>query len=230
MHVPYILHIDTATEVCSVSLSKGENLLDTIETSEPNQHAAKLTLFIEEILDRHHLSSQDLAAVSVSMGPGSYTGLRIGVSTAKGLCYGLDIPLIGLNTLEIMFEGYRSFLTTPSDTLYCPMIDARRMEVYMGIWNGTGEIILPTIAKIVATDSFEEYAGRDLILFGSGAHKFEELFASTPGIRIDPQYNHSSRHMCRLSWQRFLAQDYEDLVYFEPFYLKEFVTTTPKKR
>ncbi|HMR17721.1 MAG TPA: tRNA (adenosine(37)-N6)-threonylcarbamoyltransferase complex dimerization subunit type 1 TsaB [Sphingobacterium sp.] len=229
MNDPYILHIDTATEVCSVSLSKGADHLDSIETPEPNQHAAKLTSFVEEILERHCLSSRDLAAVSVSMGPGSYTGLRIGVSTAKGLCYGLDIPLIGINTLEIMYAGYKNTYGQTEDTLYCPMIDARRMEVYMSIWNEEGKIILPTTAKIIAEDSFIEYSEQSLLLFGSGAHKFEELFDANPDITIDTRYVHSSRHMCHLSWQRFLAQNFKDLIYFEPFYLKEFVATTPKK-
>src|SRR5690606_15724170 len=159
--------IDTATEVCSVSLSKGDTLLDTIETREPNQHAAKLTLSIEEILDRQQLAYADLAAISVSKGPGSYTGLRIGVSTAKGLCYGLDIPLIGLNTLEIMLEGYKSLANEATDTLYCPMIDARRMEVYMALWNEKSELIAPTVAQIIEEDSFAEYATQDICLFGS---------------------------------------------------------------
>lgn len=229
-HNPYILHIDTATEVCSVSLSQGELLLDTIETREPNQHANKLTLFIKEILDRHKILHTDLAAVAVSKGPGSYTGLRIGVSTAKGLCYALDIPLISINTLSVLFEGYKSQATTATDTLYCPMIDARRMEVYMAIWDGASKLIEPTSARIIDQDSFEAYGAKNIHLFGSGAPKFKELFADNPQISIAPNYLHSSKHMHQLALQRFIDQQFEDLIYFEPFYLKEFMVTTPKKK
>jgi tRNA threonylcarbamoyladenosine biosynthesis protein TsaB len=229
MHTPYILHIDTATEVCSVSLSKGDLLLHTIETQEPNQHAARLTLFIEEILERQGLSSAQLDAIAVSKGPGSYTGLRIGVSTAKGLCYGADLPLIGINTLESMLEGYKTITNGTPNTLYCPMLDARRMEVYMSTWNSRYEPVTPTDARIIGEDSFADDSMHDIRLFGSGARKFEELFADRANITIDKQYKHSSKHMHKLALQRYIDKEFEDIIYFEPFYLKEFVATTPKK-
>src|SRR5690606_33522786 len=129
MNTQYILQIDTATEVCSVSLSANGEVVDTVQTDVPNQHASRLTVFVEEILHRNHVAYTDLVAIAVSMGPGSYTGLRIGVSTAKGLCYSLDRPLIAVNTLKAMYDGYRRSVPDASYDLYCPMIDARRMEV-----------------------------------------------------------------------------------------------------
>lgn len=227
---PYILLIDTATEVCSVSISRGREVLYTVETHEPNQHAARLTIFTEEAIQQSGISKNELNAVAVSMGPGSYTGLRIGVSAAKGLCYGLDIPLIGVNTLESMFEGYKAALPLLENNLYWPMIDARRMEVYTATWNAAGELINPTSAEIVDETSFDKYENCQIHLFGSGATKFASTFANKTHIHVDSNFKHSSRSMCNLAAQRLADNTFEDLIYFEPFYLKEFVATTPRKK
>ncbi|NGF55016.1 tRNA (adenosine(37)-N6)-threonylcarbamoyltransferase complex dimerization subunit type 1 TsaB [Parapedobacter sp. SGR-10] len=229
MNTQYILQIDTATEVCSVSLSANGEVVDTVQTEVPNQHASRLTVFVEEILQRNDVAYTDLAAIAVSMGPGSYTGLRIGVSTAKGLCYSLDRPLIAVNTLKAMYDGYRRSVPSTSCDLYCPMIDARRMEVYMSVFDDEGGLISPTAAVIIDRDSFEVYKDKKIVLFGSGANKFAQLFEDDPTVTVDAGYKHSSAYMSEVVWQKYRKQDFEDLIYFEPFYLKEFVPTTPKK-
>ncbi|NGM60345.1 tRNA (adenosine(37)-N6)-threonylcarbamoyltransferase complex dimerization subunit type 1 TsaB [Sphingobacterium sp. SGG-5] len=230
MRNQYILQIDTATEVCSVSISASGGLIDTITAAEPNEHASKLTLFIDEILRRNNASFSDIVAVAVSMGPGSYTGLRIGVSTAKGICYGLNLPLIAIHTLHSMFDGYQLVQADSSYDLFCPMIDARRMEVYMSIFDKRGDVRFDTSAQIITKDSFEAYNNKKIVLFGSGANKFKELFESDPAIAIDTAYRHSSAYLTRAAWQKYIDRDFEDMIYFEPFYLKEFVATTPKKQ
>lgn len=223
----YILQIDTATEVCSVSLSLNGELLHKIDATEPNLHASKLTVFIDELLKHAQLTYQDLAAVAVSKGPGSYTGLRIGVSTAKGLCYALDIPLLAINTLESMYEGYVT-KSSESDILYVPMLDARRMEVYQMIFDIRGTVLQDTEAVIIDENTFVNYDNKKLCLFGSGAAKLKTVFEGNPAVVIDENYKHSSAHLSQKAYQKFNQQDFEDLIYFEPYYLKEFIATTPK--
>lgn len=225
----YILQIDTATEICSVSLSLEGVLIDQLEASEPNAHASKLTVFIDELLHKNTVLYSDLCAVSVSMGPGSYTGLRIGVSTAKGLCYALDIPLIAVNTLESMFNGFLKDKEIVQDSLYIPMLDARRMEVYMQVYNEKKELIQETSANIISEESFGNFKGKKVVLFGAGALKLKTLFSNNETLSIVEDFKHSSASMSTLSYAKFTNNDFEDLVYFEPYYLKEFVATTPKK-
>ncbi len=225
----YILQIDTATEICSVSIGSHGEVLGRIDASEPNLHASKLTVFIDQLLQELQIKYDELSAVAVSMGPGSYTGLRIGVSTAKGLCYALDIPLIGINTLSSIMEGYIANREFNKTDLFIPMLDARRMEVYMAIYDANFEIVIPTEAKIIDENSFKEYAGRELYLFGSGAAKLADTFAGNDTVHIDLDYQHSSAWLTKAAFHRFSANEFEDLVYFEPFYLKEFVATMPKK-
>lgn len=225
----YILQIDTATEICSVSLSLDGVLLDKLDAVEPNVHASKLTVFIDDLLRKRNIAYSDLKAVSVSMGPGSYTGLRIGVSTAKGLCYALDIPLIALNTLESLFNGFSQLNKLSSHHLYIPMLDARRMEVYMQVYNENSQLIEDTKANVIVADSFTNFEGKKIVMFGSGASKLKDLFANNEAVTIVENFKHSSSSMSSLSYSKFLANDFEDLVYFEPYYLKEFVATTPKK-
>lgn len=224
----YILQIDTATEVCSVSLSLDGQVLDKIDASEPNLHASKLTVFIDQLLQKNQISYLDLTAVAVSKGPGSYTGLRIGVSTAKGLCYALDIPLLAVNTLESMFTGYSAYQDLNSGTLYVTMLDARRMEVYMQIWDDKGVLHQDTEAVIIDADTFSVFADKRICLFGSGAGKLKNLFADVSNIVIDENYKHSSAHLSQRAFEKFSNQEFEDLIYFEPYYLKEFIATTPK--
>ena len=225
----YILQIDTATEICSVSLSLDGVLVDCIDAIEPNLHASKLTVFIEDLLQRNSLLFSDLSAISVSKGPGSYTGLRIGVSTAKGLCYALDIPLLAVNTLESMLQGYMSDNSLLVDTIYVPMLDARRMEVYMAVYDDQSTCLQPTDAVIIDENSFVSYQGKKIIVFGSGASKLASLFVDHEHFHIDAMYRHSSRYLSQISFNKFEKKDFEDLIYFEPYYLKEFVATTPKK-
>ncbi|MCA5005583.1 tRNA (adenosine(37)-N6)-threonylcarbamoyltransferase complex dimerization subunit type 1 TsaB [Sphingobacterium bovistauri] len=223
----YILQIDTATEVCSVSLSLNGELVNKIDASEPNLHASKLTVFIDDLLQESKLSYQDLSAVVVSKGPGSYTGLRIGVSTAKGLCYALDIPLLAVNTLESMYAGYK-VQHDKNEILYVPMLDARRMEVYQIIFDCDGAVLQETEAAIIDADTFVQYADKKLCLFGTGATKLKEVFSGVDNITIDENYKHSSTYLSKKAYEKFTQQDFEDLIYFEPYYLKEFIAMLPK--
>lgn len=226
----YILQIDTATEVCSVSLSLDGQVIHKMEATEPNLHASKLTVFIDELLRNAKWSYADLSAVAVSKGPGSYTGLRIGVSTAKGLCYALDIPLLAVNTLASMFKGYASTYGLADNSLYVPMLDARRMEVYMMVYNHHGEVLQPTEAVIMDVDTFQPFANQKIILFGSGALKLKDLYSQSAPVQVDTSYKHSSSYLAESAFEKFEKQDFEDLIYFEPFYLKEFIATTPKAK
>lgn len=223
----YILQIDTATDICSVSLSLDGKCVYQIEAKEPNLHASQLTVFIDQLMKESCIDYASLSAVCVSKGPGSYTGLRIGVSTAKGLCYVLDIPLLAINTLDMMFLGYK--LGEDTKILYVPMLDARRMEVYLEIFDARGKKLVDTTAQIIDEDSFEDYADSTLVLFGTGANKLEALFHDQDRIIVDNSYIHSSSYMSTAAFEKFQTKDFEDLVYFEPYYLKEFIATTPKK-
>ena len=225
----YILQIDTATEVCSVSISENGKLLVEKSAEEPNMHASSLTGYIDASLKELQLAYHDLTAVAVSMGPGSYTGLRIGVSTAKGLCYALDIPLLGVNTLSAMFEGYASLYGLREDTLYVPMLDARRMEVYMAVFDDSKAEVKDTAAVVVEADTFENFNPKKVVLFGSGANKLKSLLEASDSVTVDERYVHSSSFLSALAYHKWKNNEFENLIYFEPFYLKEFVATTPKK-
>lgn len=225
----FILQIDTATEICSVSLSSNGVVLAEKSAEEINMHASSLTLYIDLLLAEQEVAYSDLSAVAVSMGPGSYTGLRIGVSTAKGLCYALDIPLLGINTLESMFAGFAQNNTLEDGTLYIPMLDARRMEVYRSVFNSDEHLLENTAAVIVDADTFLSYLPNQVVLFGSGAAKLASLFQDDEKVIIDYDFFHSSAYMAQLANAKLENREFEDLIYFEPFYLKEFVASTPKK-
>jgi tRNA threonylcarbamoyladenosine biosynthesis protein TsaB len=184
MNDQLILLLETATSSCSVALSENGKIIAVKEANERNIHASHITLFIEELMINTGKKYSDLTAVAVSKGPGSYTGLRIGVSTAKGLCYALDIPLLGIDTLEAMSSGLMSKNDIQDSDLLIPMIDARRMEVYTGIFQKDLKIVEPVSAKIVDASSFDQFEGRDLVLFGDGAGKFKELFSDQNNIRF----------------------------------------------
>ncbi|WP_443939556.1 tRNA (adenosine(37)-N6)-threonylcarbamoyltransferase complex dimerization subunit type 1 TsaB [Pedobacter sp. MW01-1-1] len=224
-----ILQIETATSVCSVAVSIDGKTVAKREEAGQNLHASNLTLFIEAAVAAAGLTFPDLDAVAVSKGPGSYTGLRIGVSTAKGLCYALSIPLIAIETLEMMSAGFLE--TTHAYTgLVCPMIDARRMEVYTALYDVNLNIIEPTLAKIIDENSFSERLGVQPITFiGDGAAKCEESLRSANAQFTDINYN-SASFMSALAYKSFLQAKFEDVAYFEPFYLKDFVVTQPKKK
>ena len=191
-------------------------------------HAEKLHVFIEEILKETGVSVQDLKAIAVSKGPGSYTGLRIGVSVAKGLCYGLKIPLIAINSLEVM--GIHAAENSSEKMLFCPMIDARRMEVYTALYNAEGVAISPVSAEIIEEDFLADQLKTNKILFfGNGAEKCKTKITHSNALFNGPAKT-SAQFMQKLSETKYNNQEFEDVAYFEPFYLKDFVATIPKNK
>lgn len=225
----YILNIESATHICSVSLSKDGETIDIKESFEDKTHAELLTVFIENILSKNNLKPSDLSAIAVSEGPGSYTGLRIGISVAKGLCYGLKKPLIAIPTLLAMAEGMRQDINEES-SLLSPMIDARRMEVYTAIYNQKLEVIEDVHAKVIEEDAFKTTLNQTKInFFGNGSEKCKSTIQHENANFIDKTYI-SSRHMSRLAFDKFQNNDFEDVAYFEPFYLKEFQALKSKKK
>jgi len=223
-----ILNIETSTEVCSITISKNGELLCKKETLEGLSHSELLTVFIEELLAENNLKLNQLDAVAVSKGPGSYTGLRIGVSVAKGLCYGLEIPLIAVNSLETM--GIYTALNTSENMLFCPMIDARRMEVYTALYNSKGEELNPVSAEIIEENFLADYLEDNKIMFfGNGAEKCKAQITHSNAIFDGPQKT-SAQFMQKLTQEKYNKKEFEDVAYFEPFYLKNFVATIPKNK
>ena len=226
-----ILQIETATQTCSVALAQDGEVLAILEKTERNIHAGVITVFIEEIMQKACKQYGDLDAIAVSMGPGSYTGLRIGVSTAKGLCYALDIPLIAVNTLEAMANGFMNncFSVNPQ-TVFCPMIDARRMEVYCAVYNYKNELILKTEAKIIDDQSFSDLLNQYVVyFFGDGAAKCETDLGFHLNARIMTDFENSASHLTSLAFEKFKNKQFEDVAYFEPFYLKDFIAGKKKE-
>jgi len=224
-----ILLIETATAVCSVALSVDGKIRFLKEEIGLNLHASNLTLFIEDVVSKSDLKFSDLDAVAVSKGPGSYTGLRIGVSTAKGLCYALEKPLIAVETLEMMAAGFK--IQNPDyQGLICPMIDARRMEVYTSVYDSNLNLLQPTSAKIIDENSFAEFQSENTITFlGDGAAKCADSLKNQNALFSDLSFN-SAANMHLLAEKAYNDNKFEDVAYFEPFYLKDFVLTQPKKK
>ncbi len=230
-----ILNIETSTAVCSVSLGKDGKLLAYKENKEGMNHATHLTVFIDSILKENGLTPNDLDAIAVSMGPGSYTGLRIGVSTAKGLCYGSNLPLIAVSTLQAMTvpllrdEAIISQLGDPEASIFCPMIDARRMEVYTAFYSYKNEELRKVSAEIIDEESFvSDLAKNEIVFFGDGSSKCQSSLQSSNAIFVD-DITPTAIGMIELSEAKYKIEAFEDVAYFEPFYLKDFVATTPKK-
>jgi len=224
-----ILQIETATAICSVALSVNGETISFKEEQGQNLHAANLTLFIDEVLKTADFSYQALDAIAVSKGPGSYTGLRIGVSTAKGLCYALDKPLIAVETLAMMAAGFQ-IENIGYAGLICPMIDARRMEVYTSVFDQALNVLMPTEAKIIDENSFADLLAQQPITFlGDGAAKCAAVL-SHPNANFDAANFNSATYMSRLANEAFDRGNFEDVAYFEPFYLKDFVVTQPKTK
>lgn len=225
-----ILQIETATQTCSVALAQDGVLLNVMEKTERNIHAGVITLFIEELMQKAGKQFSELDAIAVSMGPGSYTGLRIGVSTAKGLCYALDIPLIAINTLEAMAAGFMSkCFSVNAKTVFCPMIDARRMEVYAAVYNYQNELILETEAKIIDEQSFSDLLNQYIVyFFGDGAAKCDAILGLHLNARVMDDFENSASHLTSLAFEKFKQQAFEDVAYFEPFYLKDFIAGKQK--
>ncbi len=224
----FILNIETSTEVCSVTLAENGRLLHKKETLEGLSHSELLTVFIEDLMSENSFKLNELDAVAVSKGPGSYTGLRIGVSVAKGLCYGLGIPLIAVNSLETM--GTFAAMNSAGEMLFCPMIDARRMEVYTALYNAKGEEIKPVSAEIIEDGFLAELLGKNKILFfGNGAAKCKSVIGHQNAVFGGPEKT-SAQFMQILTEKKYNKNEFEDVAYFEPFYLKDFVATIPKNK
>jgi tRNA threonylcarbamoyladenosine biosynthesis protein TsaB len=227
-----ILNLETATTVCSVSLGKDGKLLALKELQGDYTHAENLTLFIEEVLNQAEIKLSEIDAIAISKGPGSYTGLRIGVSSAKGLCYALNKPLIAIDTLQHLSLNLSvSIVKKAEDIVLCPMIDARRMEVYCALYNISNDCIKPTWAEII-----EEYSFADLFsnlsnriyFFGDGSTKCKEVLSLKKNALFIENVFPSAKNMIPLSEKAFLNNQFEDIAYFEPFYLKDFVAGKKK--
>ena len=226
--MPTILHIETATEICSCALSSNSQVLLSRENSQGQSHATSLGVFVEEIMQFSRENDIKIDAVSVSSGPGSYTGLRIGVSEAKGLSYGLSIPLIAIPTHKIMAWMMKD--KVEADSLLCPMIDARRMEVYSTIFDTGLNVIRATSADIINEESYADLMEKQKItFFGNGAEKCKDIITHPNALFISGVKPQASA-MVSLAEDAFSTGDFVDSAYFEPFYLKEFVATVPKNK
>jgi tRNA threonylcarbamoyladenosine biosynthesis protein TsaB len=231
-----ILNIETATPVCSVALAEDDRIITLRESSEEKSHAENLVVFIEEILKEQHLSVHKLNAIAIGKGPGSYTGLRIGVATAKGLAYGAKIPLLAVSTLETLVQCALQTIkkdnlavSLDENTLLCPMIDARRMEVYMALFDHAGNRKQNDAAVIVDTHTFSMIPStQNLVYFGSGAAKCRELIQFKNASFIDDIYP-SANAMASKAFQLYRDNIHENIAYFEPYYLKDFIATTARK-
>lgn len=221
----YILNIETATKNCSVSIAKdGKTVVCKEIAEEGYSHAERLHVFIEESLKEVGIAYKDLVAVAVSQGPGSYTGLRIGVSAAKGLCFALGIPLIAVDTLQSLAAQ-----ATIKNGLIVPMLDARRMEVYSAVFSSDLELQRPIFAEVITEDSFEEYE-QMLCFVGDCADKCKEVLTKSNFVFLEEIKYPSANQMSALSYQKHIKEDFVDVAYFEPYYLKDFMITTSKKQ
>ena len=227
--MPKILSIETGTAVCSVALSQGERLVALRESGDEIAHSSKLSVFINELLSQEGLCVADLDAIAVSEGPGSYTGMRIGVSTAKGLCFGAGKPLIAVGSLLSLTKLAIEKIQPAAETLLCPMIDARRMEVYTALFNNNAEMLNSVSAQIIDENTYSELLRNGkIVFFGDGAEKCKSVINSPNAIFAEIQA--SARGMISVAAQKFKNSDFVDIAYFEPFYLKNFVATTSKKK
>lgn len=214
-----ILHIETSSKNCSVAISDGEELLCLCEeVSENYKQSESLHTFVEWALEGAEISLKDIDAVSLGKGPGSYTGLRIGAASAKGFCYGLKVPLIAVNSLETMIEP----VLGQNYDVIIPLIDARRMEVYCAVFDGnSGEMLTETEAKILDEQSFKELEGKKILFVGDGAKKAQEILQIS-GADFNENVYPSAKYLIKKAVEKFNRQDFEDVAYFEPFYLKDF--------
>ena len=231
MEKKYILLLETATDSCSVALADNNTIVAEKYINQPKAHASLLARYICDILEENSLTMEDCSAVAVSKGPGSYTGLRVGVSCAKGLCYGASKPLISVCTLATIAQMAldNKLYTGEGNFLIVPMIDARRMEVYTANFNSKGEQLTPVEAKILDETSYAaELAAGPVLFTGNGAEKFKALVGDNPNAFFAPQEPHAAG-MRVIAANKLEAGEFEDNAYFEPFYLKDFVAGKPKK-
>ncbi|MBQ4033616.1 MAG: tRNA (adenosine(37)-N6)-threonylcarbamoyltransferase complex dimerization subunit type 1 TsaB [Paludibacteraceae bacterium] len=227
-----ILNIDTSTTVCSVALSAGGECLSMRKDESGNSHSRVIGVFTQQLLQEADSNGWKVAAVALSQGPGSYTGLRIGTSFAKGLCYGMDIPLIAIPTLKIMAWAVAQKLKMEdvhTDALLCPMIDARRMEVYSAVYNMELNEVEAVSAKIIDHESFSDLlANRKIYFFGNGSNKCKDAITSHNATFIDG-VNPLATDMAVMAHEAYNKKEFADVAYFEPFYLKDFIATKPKR-
>ena len=214
----YILNIETATKNCSVALAKdGKTLLCKEIAEEGYSHAERLHVFIEEIINEAGIGMKDLVAVAVSQGPGSYTGLRIGVSSAKGFCYAMNIPMIAVDTLQLLAKQIQI-----EDGIIIPMIDARRMEVFTAFYDKNHNQIRNTLSEIIDETSYQEIT-ETIHLVGDGTEKFKNTLIDTKFVFHSDVVFPSANQMSQLSFDKYQKRDFVDVAYFEPYYLKDFV-------
>lgn len=227
-----ILGIETATSICSVALVKDGKLLAIRESEGLKEHSAALTGYIADVFTEAGLTYRQIDAVAVSMGPGSYTGLRIGVSSAKGLCFALDKPFIAIDTLKSL--AFKAILKCKQEnsnienTLFVPMLDARRMEVYTAIFDVRLQMIEPVNALVVTEDAFDKYADKEIIYFGEGAAKCISLLEAKSNSTFLDNITLSGESICMLAESEFENTNFADVAYCEPFYLKEFIAGKPR--
>jgi len=223
----HLLCIETATTVCSVCITADDKILTYKEINNGFSHAENLHVFIQDVLKEANLYIKQINAVAISKGPGSYTGLRIGVSAAKGLCYALQIPLISIDTLQSM--AYTVAQDKNEDALYCPMLDARRMEVYCAVYDKNLETIKAVNALVVDEKSVEVFnLNKAIYFFGDGMPKVKHLLETNKNAVFMDAIFPSAKNMASLAFTKFSKKQFEDVAYFEPFYLKEFFTTAKK--
>jgi tRNA threonylcarbamoyladenosine biosynthesis protein TsaB len=229
MASPLILALETSTSICSVALFKGAQLLGTSELRIEKSHSSYMTVMIKQVVENCGEKLENLNAVAVSGGPGSYTGLRIGTSTAKGLCYALEIPLIEVSTLYGMTEQIIAITPNPERFLYCPMLDARRMEVYTCLLDYQLKEIKAITPLVLTESSFEEILkDNEVIFFGNGAKKFKSIMHSNSKALFIEETEPSAVAIGKLAIQKYEQKLFEDVAYYEPFYLKDVYITSAK--
>ncbi|RAU81449.1 tRNA (adenosine(37)-N6)-threonylcarbamoyltransferase complex dimerization subunit type 1 TsaB [Pontibacter arcticus] len=228
--MPLLLALETSSSVCSIALYKGEHLLGASELRIEKSHSSHITVMIEQLLENCGMKLMDLSAIAVSGGPGSYTGLRIGSSTAKGLCYSLEIPLLEVSTLHALAAQVINVTPNPEQFLFCPMLDARRLEVYTCLLTNQLDEVEPIAPLILAEDTFKEkLAAYKVIFFGSGAPKYKELLPENTNALFIQDVQPSSITIGKLALAKYEQKAFEDVAYYEPFYLKDVYITSAGK-
>jgi tRNA threonylcarbamoyladenosine biosynthesis protein TsaB len=226
-----ILNIETATEVCSVALSENGIVKECIENTEGREHASLLTVYVDKLLTNNRIKASDLDAVAISMGPGSYTGLRIGVSAAKGICYATEKPLIAVSTLQSMASGFVNQLKlNESEAWFCPMIDARRLEVYTAFYDASAIPCSEISAEIITASSFSDILDQHRVyFFGNGSEKCISVIEHR-NATFTTGFTASAKHMAPIAQKLLEQKEFKNVAYFEPFYLKDFVATVAKNK
>ncbi|HUS87465.1 MAG TPA: tRNA (adenosine(37)-N6)-threonylcarbamoyltransferase complex dimerization subunit type 1 TsaB [Bacteroidales bacterium] len=228
-----ILCIETATNICSVALCSNEKVVSARESDEDKSHASLLTILIGELFNESHIMAGQLDAIAISKGPGSFTGLRIGVSVAKGISYASDVPLVAINTLKSMYHGIseirQNIKGTDEQILFCPMIDARRMDVYYSVFDTGGKELVETRADTIDKNSFQKLlSDHKILFFGNGSTKCRDILRNKNAL-FHEGFNLSAKYLCIPATTAVSNRMFEDVAYFEPYYLKDFLATIPRK-